>query len=121
MNPSWLKLMLDPLYINQESGMWPETYAEHDLGIYPNATGHQYTSDEAQPLEECGNMLIMTLVSAGTDRGKHCRTNADTYACPARRRMLRRLAIPHISIRITVFWTSGHNISSLTLLSQPHS
>lgn len=28
---------------------------------YPNATGHNDGADEAMPLEECGNMLIMTL------------------------------------------------------------
>ena len=37
----------------------------HDLGSsYPNATGHPAGNDEAQPLEECGNMLIMTLAYA---------------------------------------------------------
>ena len=34
----------------------------HDLGSsYPNATGHPDGKDEQMPLEECGNMLIMTL------------------------------------------------------------
>jgi len=37
----------------------------HDLGSsYPNATGHPDGNDEKQPLEECGNMLIMTLAYA---------------------------------------------------------
>jgi hypothetical protein len=37
----------------------------HDVGSsYPNATGHPLGNDEAQPLEECGNMLIMTLAYA---------------------------------------------------------
>jgi len=37
----------------------------HDLGShYPNATGHSDGKDEPQPLEECGNMLIMTLAYA---------------------------------------------------------
>lgn len=37
----------------------------HDLGSnYPNATGHVAGNDEKQPLEECGNMLIMTLAYA---------------------------------------------------------
>ena len=61
MNPSWGKLLLDPLYINQDAGLWPNTYSIHDLGFYPNATGHEDGQDEMQPLEECGNMLIMTL------------------------------------------------------------
>ena len=40
-------------------------YSMHDLGSsYPNATGHVAGNDEKQPLEECGNMLIMTLAYA---------------------------------------------------------
>ncbi len=63
-NPTLLKLLLDPLFENQESGDWPETYSIHDLGAYPNAVGHPDGNDEQQPLEECGNMLIMTLAYA---------------------------------------------------------
>ena len=64
-NPELLKLLLDPLFINQETGQWPNTYSIHDLGAhYPNATGHSDGNDEQQPLEECGNMLIMTLAYA---------------------------------------------------------
>lgn len=63
--PSLLKLLLDPLFENQESGQYPNQYSMHDLGSsYPNATGHPAGNDEAQPLEECGNMLIMTLAYA---------------------------------------------------------
>lgn len=62
MNPAWGKLMLDPLFINQEAGQWPYMFSIHDLGdAFPNATGHSNGVDEMQPLEECGNMLIMTL------------------------------------------------------------
>lgn len=64
-NPMLLKLLLDPLFENQESGQYPNTYSMHDLGThYPNATGHALGDDEMQPLEECGNMLIMTLAYA---------------------------------------------------------
>lgn len=57
--PSWMKLLLDPLFIYQEAGLFTQgDYALHDLGSYPNATG---AGTEKQPLEECGNMLIMTL------------------------------------------------------------
>jgi hypothetical protein len=64
-NPEFLKLVLDPLYENQEAGKYPNNYAMHDLGSsYPNATGHSDGSDEKMPLEECGNMLIMTLAYA---------------------------------------------------------
>ncbi|KAL8822556.1 MAG: hypothetical protein Q9191_006707 [Dirinaria sp. TL-2023a] len=64
-NPTLLKLLLDPLFQNQESGQYPNMYSMHDLGThYPNATGHSDGLDEPQPLEECGNMLIMTLAYA---------------------------------------------------------
>lgn len=61
LNSTLVKLLLDPLYVNQESGLYPNTYAEHDLGTFPNALGYPAGNDEAMPLEECGNMLIMTL------------------------------------------------------------
>ncbi|CAI7632619.1 hypothetical protein N7533_000851 [Penicillium manginii] len=64
-NPELLKLVLEPLYENQEAGKYPNTYAMHDMGSnYPNATGHPDGKDEAMPLEECGNMIIMTLAYA---------------------------------------------------------
>lgn len=71
LNPELLKLMLDPLFENQESGHYPNKYSIHDLGThYPNATGHPDGADEAMPLEECGNMLIMTLVYAQRTKDK---------------------------------------------------
>lgn len=64
-NPTLLKYLLDPLFINQEAGQYPNMYSMHDLGSsFPNATGHVAGTDEKQPLEECGNMLIMTLAYA---------------------------------------------------------
>ncbi|KAI1819556.1 glutaminase GtaA [Xylaria intraflava] len=63
-NPNILKYLLDPLYINQENGHYPKTNAIHDLGIFPLAKGFPDGSDEPQPLEECGNMVIMTLAYA---------------------------------------------------------
>lgn len=61
-NPLLLKLALKPLFENQESGRYPNSYSMHDLGsAYPNATGHAAGNDEEMPLEECGNMLIMSL------------------------------------------------------------
>ncbi|CAK4033826.1 Hypothetical predicted protein [Lecanosticta acicola] len=65
MNATILKYVLDPLFINQENGNWPYAYSIHDIGSsYPNATGHNDGNDESQPLEECGDMLIMTLAYA---------------------------------------------------------
>jgi hypothetical protein len=63
--PSLVKLLLDPLFENQESGQYPNAWSMHDLGSsYPNATGHPTGNDEAMPLEECGDMLVMTLAYA---------------------------------------------------------
>lgn len=64
-NPELLALLLKPLYEIQESGRYPNAYAMHDIGThYPNATGHPEGNDEAMPLEECGNMVIMSLAYA---------------------------------------------------------
>lgn len=65
LNPELLKYLLDPLFENQEtSGRYPNQYAEHDLGTFPVAKGYPAGNDEAMPLEECGNMIIMTLAYA---------------------------------------------------------
>lgn len=66
MNADWMKMLLDPLFIDMETpGLWPKPYAIHDIGSrYPNATGHRDGNAALQPLEECGNMLIMTLAYA---------------------------------------------------------
>ncbi|KXS96817.1 hypothetical protein AC578_8303 [Pseudocercospora eumusae] len=66
MNANWMKMILDPLFINMETpGLWPQDYAIHDIGDhYPNATGHADGKAALQPLEECGNMLIMALAYA---------------------------------------------------------
>ncbi|KAJ5797921.1 uncharacterized protein N7503_007217 [Penicillium pulvis] len=64
-NPEFLKLIMAPLYENQEAGKYPNDWAMHDMGSnYPNATGHNDGNDEKMPLEECGNMVIMTLAYA---------------------------------------------------------
>jgi hypothetical protein len=64
-NPDLLKLVLEPLYENQEAGDYPNAWAMHDVGSsYPNATGHPLGNDEKMPLEECGNMVIMSLAYA---------------------------------------------------------
>ncbi|KAF2720917.1 DUF1793-domain-containing protein, partial [Polychaeton citri CBS 116435] len=64
LNPAWLRYLLDPLYSHQEAGLWPHNYSIHDLGIFPKATGYPDGNAEQQPLEECGNMLVMTLAYA---------------------------------------------------------
>ncbi|KAI1642454.1 glutaminase GtaA [Daldinia loculata] len=63
-NPSLLDYMLKPLFLNQESGHYPNTNAIHDLGTFPVAKGYPNGDDELMPLEECGNMIIMVLAYA---------------------------------------------------------
>ncbi|EJD38420.1 DUF1793-domain-containing protein [Auricularia subglabra TFB-10046 SS5] len=61
-NPELGKHLIEPHFRYQAAGLYPNHFAVHDLGAhYPNATGHNDGLDEAMPLEECGNMLIMAL------------------------------------------------------------
>ncbi|TGJ82139.1 hypothetical protein E0Z10_g6633 [Xylaria hypoxylon] len=63
-NPNLLNYLLKPLFLNQENGHYPNTNAIHDLGTFPLAKGYPDGTDEPQPLEECGNMIIMVLAYA---------------------------------------------------------
>ncbi|KAF4619311.1 hypothetical protein D9613_005332 [Agrocybe pediades] len=61
-NPQLGKFLLEGLFRYQASGQYPNKWSVHDLGAhYPNATGHNDGNDEAMPVEESGNMLIMAL------------------------------------------------------------
>jgi len=64
LNATLGRYLLDPLFENQESGAYPNAFAEHDLGTFPVAKGYPDGNDEPMPLEECGNMIIMTLAYA---------------------------------------------------------
>lgn len=47
LQPSLAKIMLDPLFENQESGQYPNMYSMHDLSAhYPKATGYHDGKDE---------------------------------------------------------------------------
>ena len=60
-NPDLLKFVMEPLYEFQEAGFYPNAYSMHDLGThFPNATGHVEGDDEYMPVEESGNMIIMS-------------------------------------------------------------
>ncbi|CCA68621.1 probable glutaminase A [Serendipita indica DSM 11827] len=62
LNPSLSKYILLPYFQYQSTGLYPNAWAVHDMGAsYPKAIGHNDGKDEPMPLEECGNMLIMTL------------------------------------------------------------
>lgn len=64
LNATLTRYLLDPLFENQESGAYPNKFAEHDLGTFPVAKGYPAGNDEPMPLEECGNMIIMSLAYA---------------------------------------------------------
>ena len=62
-NPELVLGMMRPIFRFAESDAWEFDFAPHDVGTYPLVNGQVYGGnalDYQMPVEECGNMLVMT-------------------------------------------------------------
>ena len=72
-SPALLNGMAAPVFEYAASDAWPFPFAPHDVGQYPKGNGQVYGLDRTtgelridrqMPVEECGNMMLMTAAAA---------------------------------------------------------